>query len=164
MLYMMFSQILKSCPADHYLTRITKADKDFAKTLVLKIQIFQSKLETFTKSKKIILSTLAFLVMKIKKYPIYVSKQCCKEKHVDLLLIGEGEKKHILSKDFNSIMYDHSLHRGRKHFCCYCFHGFITEKNWKHHIKDCFLKLIVNKWLRCLKKVNMLNSKIFKEK
>ena len=49
---MMFSQILKSCPADHYLTRITKADKDFAKTLVLKIQIFQSKLETFTKSKK----------------------------------------------------------------------------------------------------------------
>ena len=27
------------------------------------------------------------------EYPIYVSKQCCEEKHVDLLLIGEGEKK-----------------------------------------------------------------------
>ena len=26
------------------------------------------------------------------KHPIYVSKQCCEEKHVDLLLIREGEK------------------------------------------------------------------------
>ena len=26
------------------------------------------------------------------KYPIYVSKQCCEEKHVDLLLIGKREK------------------------------------------------------------------------
>ena len=28
------------------------------------------------------------------KYPIYVLKKCCEEKHVDALLIGEGEKKH----------------------------------------------------------------------
>ena len=28
------------------------------------------------------------------KHPIYVSKKCCEEKHVDLLLIGEDEKKH----------------------------------------------------------------------
>ena len=31
------------------------------------------------------------------KYPIYVSKQCCEEKHVDLLLIGEGEKNTMFS-------------------------------------------------------------------
>ena len=40
-----------------------------------------------------------------------------KEKHVDLLLTGEGEKKNnVLIKDFNRFMYDHSLLRGRKHF------------------------------------------------
>ena len=35
-------------------------------------------------------------------------------------------------------MYDHSLHRGRKHFCRYCFHAFIIEEILKRHIKDCF--------------------------
>ena len=34
-----------------------------------------------------------FLVMKIKeKHSIYVSKKCCEEEHVDLLLIGKKEK------------------------------------------------------------------------
>ena len=35
-------------------------------------------------------------------------------------------------------MYDHLLHRGRKHFCRYCSHTFITEDISNHHIKDCF--------------------------
>ena len=35
-------------------------------------------------------------------------------------------------------MYDQLLHRGRKHFCCYCLHAFITEQILKRHIKDCF--------------------------
>ena len=35
-------------------------------------------------------------------------------------------------------MYDHSLHRGRKHFCRYCLHAFITKEILKRHIKDCF--------------------------
>ena len=35
-------------------------------------------------------------------------------------------------------MYDHSLHRGRKHFCRYCLHAFITDEILKHHIQDCF--------------------------
>ena len=29
-------------------------------------------------------------------------------------------------------------HSGRKHFCSYCLHVFITEEILKHHIKDCF--------------------------
>ena len=46
------------------------------------------------------------------KHPIYVSKKCCEEKHVDLLLIGEEGKRHLLLiKDFNTFMYDHTLHR-----------------------------------------------------
>ena len=51
------------------------------------------------------------------KHPIYVSKKCCEEKHIDLLLIGEEGKRHyVLIKDFNSFMYDRTLHRREKHF------------------------------------------------
>ena len=35
-------------------------------------------------------------------------------------------------------MYDHTLHRGRKHFCRYCLQAFRTEEIFKSHIKDCF--------------------------
>ena len=53
-------------------------------------------------------------------------------------MIEEGEKHYVLIKDFNKFMYDHSLHCGRKHFCRYCLHAFITEEILKHHIKNCF--------------------------
>ena len=35
-------------------------------------------------------------------------------------------------------MHDHTLHRGKKHFCHYCLHAFVTEEILKSHIKDCF--------------------------
>ena len=73
------------------------------------------------------------------KYPIYVPKNCCEDKHVDLLLIGEGEKKHyVLIKDFNTFMYDHTLRRERKRFCRYCLQAFSSEEILKSHIKNCF--------------------------
>ena len=59
-------------------------------------------------------------------------------------------------------MYNNSLHRGRKHFYRYCLHAFITEEI--SVILKIVLKLMVNKRLRCLRKVNMLNSKLLKEK
>ena len=37
--------------------------------------------------------------------------------------------------------------------------AFITDGILKRHIKACF-KLMVNKQLRCLRKANMLNSKL----
>ena len=50
-----------------------------------------------------------------------MSKKCFEERHVDLLFIGEENKKHyVLIRDFNKFMYGHTLHRGRKHFCRYC--------------------------------------------
>ena len=71
-----------------------------------------------------------------KKHPIYVSKKCCEENHVDLLLIGEEGKRHyVFIKDFNTFMYDHSLHCGKKHFC-YCLQAFSTEEILKCCIKD----------------------------
>ena len=53
------------------------------------------------------------------KFPIYVSKNTFK-KHVDLLLIEEeGKSQYVLIKDFNTFMYNQTLHHDRKHFGCY---------------------------------------------
>ena len=69
------------------------------------------------------------------------------EKHVDLLLIGEeGKRDYVLIKDFNTFRYDHSLHCGRKHFCPYAFHVFITDKYWNFILKTT-LKLMANEEL-----------------
>ena len=84
--------------ADHHSAKITKADKDFSKRLDFKDI----------------------------KFP--VETKCCEQKHVDLLLIGEEDKRHyMLIKDFNTFMYDQTLHRGRKHFCRFCLQVFSTE-------------------------------------
>ena len=74
------------------------------------------------------------------KDPIHLSKkECCEEKHVDLLLLGEEGKKHSgLIKDFNTFMYNHTLHCGRKYFCLYYLQVFSTEEISKRQIKDCF--------------------------
>ena len=84
--------------------------------------------------------------MKIKKHPRYVLKKLCEEKHVGLLLIGEEEKRYVPIKDFNTFMYDHTLHHKIKCFCHYCLQAFSTEETLKHHIKDCF-KIMANKKL-----------------
>ena len=54
-------------------------------------------------------------------------------------MTGEESQRHcVLIKDFNAFIYDHTLHRGRKHFYLYCLQAFSTEEILKRHIKDCF--------------------------
>ena len=61
-------------------------------------------------------------------------------------------------------MYDHTLHHGRKYFCCYCFQAFSTLKC---HIEVCFK---INGKQRIIMPKNgilnllILNLKIVKEK
>ena len=59
-------------------------------------------------------------------------------------------------------MYDLSLHCVRKKFH-YCLHAFTTEEILKRDIKDCF-KINAKQTIKMPKKVNMLNSKLLKEK
>ena len=73
----------------------------------------------------------------------------------------KGKRHYILIKDFNTFMYDHSLHRGRKQFCRHCLQTFSTEDILKSHIKDCF-KINDKQRIIMPKKVNMLHSKIMK--
>ena len=43
-------------------------------------------------------------------------------------------------------MYDHTLHRGKKHFCRYYLQAFNTEEISKRHLKI-YLKLMGNEEL-----------------
>ena len=60
-------------------------------------------------------------------------------------------------------MYDHTLHHGIKHFWRYCLEVFQKTEIRKAHVDDCF-KVNDEKWLRSLKNVNILDSKIMKGK
>ena len=60
------------------------------------------------------------------------------KKHVDVLFIEEGKRRYVLIKDFKTFKYDQTIHRGRKHFCCYCLQAFSKKEILKHHIKDSF--------------------------
>ena len=110
-------------PADYNPAIITKADKDFAK----KTSNFHSKLETFTKSKKIYIGISVFGYENKEKHPICVSKKCCEEQHVDLLSIGEEEKRHYV-QDFNTFIYDHTLHRGANVFVVIVYKLLVKKK------------------------------------
>ena len=127
-------------PADHNPRRIRKTDKDFRKRLDFKDIEFPVKIRDIHKiEKKNSIDISVFGYENREKHPIYVSKICYEEKHVDSLLIGEREKKTLCSyQGFNRFMYDHSSHRGRKHFCHYYLHAFFTGEILKRHIKDCF--------------------------
>ena len=126
--------------ADHNPRRIKKADKDFAMRIDFKSRQFPVKIRDIHKiEKKNSICISVFGYENEEKHPIYLSKKCCEEKHVDVLLIGEqGKKDNVLIEDFNAFMYDHTLHLGGKYFCCYCLQAFSAKEILKSHIKDCF--------------------------
>ena len=67
-----------------------------------------------------------------------MSKKCCEDKHVDLLLLEEEGKKHYaLIKDFNIFMYYYTLHHG-KHYCCYYLQALRTADIFECHFKYSF--------------------------
>ena len=71
-------------------------------------------------------------------------KKCSEEKHVDLILIVDKEKRHyFLIKDFNNFMYDHTLHHGKKNILSLLFTSFL----YRSVILNIALKLMANKAL-----------------
>ena len=65
-------------------------------------------------------------------------KNVFKKKLLNYYYQEKGKRHYVLIRDFNAVMYDHKLHRGRKHFYHYCLQDFSTEKLLKCHAKDCF--------------------------
>ena len=96
--------------------KITKADKYFSKRLDFKDIKFPVKVRDIHKiENKNSTFISVFGYEKKYKHPIYVSKTCCEEKHIDLLLIEEEGKRHyILIKDLNTFMHNHTLHCRKK--------------------------------------------------
>ena len=127
-------------PTDHYPERIIKGGKDFAKKLYFKDIKLPVKVRDVHKiEKKNSIGVSVFGDENKEKRSIYVSKKCCEETHVDLLLIEEKGKRHyVLIKNFNTLMYHHILRRRTMNFCRYCLQAFSVEKILKRHIKDCF--------------------------
>ena len=110
---------------------VRKIDKDFGRELDFKDINFLLKLEMFTKLKKIkrIMSALVLLIIKIGRIIQPTSQKILSKKHVYLLLTREyGKRQYVPIKDFNIFMFDHTLHRGRKHFYRYCLHAFSTTE------------------------------------
>ena len=103
-------------PVDHNSARITKADKDFDKKFDFKdIKVKVSDTHKIEKKNSIDISVFSY--ENKEKHSIYVSKKYCVEKHADLILIEDKGKKHyVLIKDFNTFMYDHTLHRRKNIF------------------------------------------------
>ena len=80
---------------------------------------------------------MLFVVKKGKTCNLCIKKG--EEKHVDLLLIGKESIRHyVLIKYFDTFMYDHTLHCGKKHFSRYCLQALSREEILKRHIKYCF--------------------------
>ena len=138
--------------------------KVLLKSLILKTKV-QGNIRYIHKiqNKNSVASALVFFVVKI-KLSNSLSKRCCKEKHIDLVLIGEEGKRHyVLIKEFNTFMYDHTLDHGKKHFCRYCLQAFSTEEILRRHIKDCY-KINGKQRIIMPKKVNLFSTKIMREK
>ena len=77
-------------------------------------------------------------------------------------MVGDGEIKHALVIDFNTFIYDHSLHRGRKNVCHYCLPAFIIEEILKRHVQYCYK--INSQTVKMAKKDEYVKSKIFERK
>ena len=107
-----FKGCLVKClhPADHYPAGIAKAYNDFSK--IHNFQDIKFPVKTVDIHKIEIKNSNGISVFGYEnkeQYLIYVSKKCCEDKHVDLLLIGEGQKKqYVLIKDVNTFMHDHA--------------------------------------------------------
>ena len=106
---------------------------------ILRIKHFPSKLEILTKLNKIDSQNSQNKLFGISAFG-YENKNVstvCVKKHFrrpywSMINRRRERQKALCSiKDFNAFMYNHTLHRGRKHFCRYCLQAFSTEEIFK---------------------------------
>ena len=85
--------------------------------------------------------------MKIKKnIQSMHQKKWCEEKFVDLLLIGEERKAHVLLKDLITFIYDHNYIMGKIIFVVLLY-KLLLQKKYENVILKTALKLMANKEL-----------------
>ena len=111
-------------PANHQPARSKKFDfKD--------IRIWVKIRDIDKTEEKNSISISVFGYENIEKQPIYASKQCCEEKHVDVLSTGEEGKGHyVLIKHFNTSMYDHTSHHVKNIFVIIFYRLYLVQKKY----------------------------------
>ena len=145
-----YSLVRYSHAADHHPARIREVDwwfEDDVKFLKIKLPVKIRDIHKIEKRNSI--ATSAFH-HENKKYPIYVPKKIFEEKHVDLSLIEKYKRHYVLINDFNTVIYDHTLHCG-KNVSDSIFYRLSVQTKFQKIRPMNALKLKVNKWLRSLK-------------
>ena len=91
-------------------------------------------------------------------------KNAVKKKNIDLSSIREeGKRQYLLIKDSNTLMYDHTLNRERKHSGHYCLEVFSSEKILKFYIENHF-KINGKQRIKMPEKGEYIISKYFERK
>ena len=72
-------------------------------------------------------------VMKQNGIPVYLSNQCFND-CLDLLLISNNFTSHyVYIKDFNKLIFNKTIHKGKKYFCKSCLQSFSSENVLNKH-------------------------------
>ena len=110
------------------LERITKKDKETVKDLnysSVNFPVFKKdygKIETLNK-----INFNVFCYESKVVYPIYLSNWFFNDV-LDLLLISNNFTSHnVYIKDFNRLMFNKTIHKGKKYFCKSCLQCFSSE-------------------------------------
>lgn len=70
-------------------------------------------------------------------FPLHITQERF-EKHINLLLLSDDDKKHyVLIKNLNRLLADQNKCNNGTYFCPYCLHGFTRENLLKEHIPYC---------------------------
>ena len=73
-------------------------------------------------------------------FPLRISKDM-KDKHINLLLLAEGDKRHYcLIRDFSRLMGQRTKHHGQAFYCYNCLHGFTRNDLLQNHVELCYKK------------------------
>ena len=62
-----------------------------------------------------------------------------KERHINLLLIKEGDNSHYcLVKNLSRLLGKRTYHNGQHYYCSNCLHGFTEQRKLDEHIETCY--------------------------
>jgi hypothetical protein len=70
--------------------------------------------------------------------PIYVTKCGMRAKHIDLLLLKDGEKCHyVWIKRMSALVCHRTKSKAKVYVCPHCIHPFTIKESFENHLSDC---------------------------
>ena len=79
-----------------------------------------------------------YTYVKCEVRPVYVSHHDKRNKHINLMMLIDGENTHYtLINSMSRLCANRTLHKSFTWHCCHCCHPFSSEKAFNNHIDDC---------------------------